>query len=1283
MSFKSTFTLSEVYNKQLSGVWPTAFYDYFEKTSLLIGTNEVTYIDDASTNKWMLTPTSARASNEHPYQPGYYSNYFATSADYVTTSAVFMGATAFTLECWVNTVNKTAYAGLCKNGATAEWSVTDIFVIGLDSSGNSIWIYGGSGTLTLNGTTTVTDGKWHHIAFVYDGTNYKLYIDGILNASQALAAMSQTARVHNIGSDIRNSRSWVGHISNFRLVNGIALYSSNFVPPTSPLTIIPGTAILACMDSYHVERSNPTTMVVSGVPSIKSFTPFSSTIPSLYSSYGSAYINSALLNNTAFTGANFGTSADFTIESWMKWGATTASNQTSYEFYGTTRTIIGRTSTGLRLYLNGTERGFSYTFIPGVWYHIAVVRSLLAVYVYINGKLANTPFTQAVNYASTTLSIGRNYDAGEIAAGLSLSDFRVVNGTAVYGGNFIPPTAPLTAITNTTLLTFQNDNEIVNSTFYDSSSAKNLITIAGTPAQGTFSPISANGWSNYLNNSGYLKTASYNVECSGNFTFECWAYITAYGSTSAFFTVGSEASGRLYFALTGSGGQPWVNVYGGADYSWGTSTSVPLNAWTHIAWVRVGSTVTCYVNGISIGTNTISGTVGNGGGVTIGANPSGGYLWTGYLSDVRLVNGAALYTSNFLPPTNALTAVPGTILLTCQNNRFKDNSVNAIALTITSTPSIQPFSPFYPAQKAIGTTVDYVGNSNYFPTTSDYLTVSMGDGQMFRTSDFTVEMWAYNTGTAHNLLTAATSSSSWSLLTYSSQLYWQENGGNLLNVGSIVLNTWSHFAVCRVSGVLKVFINGVQLYSAANTFDYTNNSTARYIGPTGGSGGVYISNVRVVKGTAVYTSSFIPPTAPLTAIPGTVLLTCQDSLFRDNSINALTFTQTGSPQIQSLTPFTATTTAQYDIIENGSMYFNGGNERLDIPSSPLLGMGTFDFTIEGWVYPTASSQFTLISMTGNSIQVFTSGGTLYWYNSAIGQVSGGTVVLNTWQHIAFSRNNGVVRGYLNGVQVISVATTTNFAAGTAEIGRNGTNNGGSFGYISSVRVVKGTALYIASFTPPTILKDVPGTVLLVKGANAGMYDATGRNNISTIADTKLRTSIKKYGNNSMYFDGTGDYLTLPANPNLNFGTGDFTIEAWVYLTAQNTYATILSSATAAYSGSACAFRVDGLTPMINVAPGGGSNTATGPNLSLNQWTHVAVTRSGTTIKVFTNGVAGTPLTLATAFQFNDNNGSRIGGGNWDTTSSNIFGYIDDLRAIGGAAKYTTNFTPPPRLGLLP
>jgi hypothetical protein len=119
MSFKSTFTLSEVYNKQLSGVWPTAFYDYFEKTSLLIGTNEVTYIDDASTNKWMLTPTSARASNEHPYQPGYYSNYFATSADYVTTSAVFMGATAFTLECWVNTVNKTAYAGLCKNGATA------------------------------------------------------------------------------------------------------------------------------------------------------------------------------------------------------------------------------------------------------------------------------------------------------------------------------------------------------------------------------------------------------------------------------------------------------------------------------------------------------------------------------------------------------------------------------------------------------------------------------------------------------------------------------------------------------------------------------------------------------------------------------------------------------------------------------------------------------------------------------------------------------------------------------------------------------------------------------------------------------------------------------------------------------------------------------------------------------------------------------------------------------------------------------------------------------------
>ena len=1303
MSFKTTFTLSEVYNKQLSGIWPTAFYDYFEKTSLLIGTNETTFITDASTNKWALTPLASvnllKAKNEHPYQPGYYSTFFATSADYVTTSAIFMSATAFTVECWVNTTNKTAYAGICKNGAAAEWTVTDIFVIGLDSSGNSIFIYNGTGALSLNGTMTVTDGKWHHIALVYDGTNYKLYIDGILNASQALAAMSQTARVHNIGSDIRNSRSWVGHISNFRIVNGTALYSSNFVPPTSPLTAIPGTAILTCMDSYHAERITPFTRSVAGVPSIRTFTPFSSSIPSIYSSYGSANINNSSLNNTAFTGANFGTSADFTIESWMKWGATTASNHTSYEFNGTTRTIIGRSSTGLRLYLTGTEKGFAYTFIPNVWYHIAIVRSLLTYYVYINGVLATAAFTHAGNHSYTTLTIGRNFDTAEIAVGLSLSDFRIVNGTAVYGGNFIPPTAPLTAIRDTTLLTFQNDKEIANSTFYDDSSMKNLLTVNGTPTQGTVSPISANGWSGSFNGSSDFLTAPANSALSmgtGDFTWEMWIYPTSSVSTNGMlfgYRSGSNTSPFLFYSTT-------QIIFGDDSANIITYTGVPpIGSWTHIAVSRAGTALKMFINGIVVGSATNSTNFSDASLRYVGAmNTTSPYYFPGHISNLRIVKGIAVYTTSFTPPTAPLTAIPGTVLLALQDNRFKDNSLSNNALTVTGTPKIQPFSPFYPSQKTIGTTVDYVGNSTYFNGSTDYLSTPSGIASFGSGSTayaFTAEAW-FNTSAPATDQTViskyASGSSGWAIRLNASKLIVYLTGDSTTIVGTttLVAGTWYHVALSGSPGNWKLFLNGVQEGATQTSSVTLGDGAAIQIGRV--SNVVYfigyIASVRVVLSVIVYTTNFTPPTAPLTAIPGTILLTCQDSLFKDLSGNSVVITVAGTPKISPVTPFTTTTSTQYDIIDNGSMYFNGTNDYVGIPSSPSIGMGTFDFTVEGWIYPTASSQFTLIAMTGNSIQIFISSLTLYWYNSAIGQVSGGTIVLNAWQHIAFSRNNGVVRGFLNGVQVISVATATDFAAGTAEIGRNGTNNGGSFGYISSVRVIKGIGLYIAPFTPSTVLRDVPGTVLLLKGNNAGIYDATGRNNLITVGDAKTSQVIKKYGNNSMYFDGTGDYISILAQPNFNFGTGDFTIEGWAYTT---TVATAYQAIISQRSGDATATVGWSMQFATNTFTTNFTNGTTAysivhqTTIAVNTWYHVALVKSGTSVNIYLNGIASSsPQTVASTYAVTGSGTTvYVGYASSGSAISPFNGYIDDLRITKGVARYITSFTPPPRLGLVP
>jgi hypothetical protein len=103
------------------------------------------------------------------------------------------------------------------------------------------------------------------------------------------------------------------------------------------------------------------------------------------------------------------------------------------------------------------------------------------------------------------------------------------------------------------------------------------------------------------------------------------------------------------------------------------------------------------------------------------------------------------------------------------------------------------------------------------------------------------------------------------------------------------------------------------------------------------------------------------------------------------------------------------------------------------------------------------------------------------------------------------------------------------------------------GYISDIRVVKGTAVYTTTFTPPTApLNAITNTSYLLKFTNAGIYDHAMLNDLETVGNAQVSTSVVKYGTGSMYFDGAGDYLSRPASSLYALGTGDFTIEAWVY-----------------------------------------------------------------------------------------------------------------------------------------
>ena len=207
---------------------------------------------------------------------------------------------------------------------------------------------------------------------------------------------------------------------------------------------------------------------------------------------------------------------------------------------------------------------------------------------------------------------------------------------------------------------------------------------------------------------------------------------------------------------------------------------------------------------------------------------------------------------------------------------------------------------------------------------SSYDTINMsvpGDSDFgFGTGDYTIEFFVYkykdkNYTTYYDQRTASQSAASNTPFLYSDSggtLYFHfANANRISGTGtSLAAGAWSHVALCRSSGSTKLFVNGTQIGS---TYSDNNN----YVTPAsnwsiGGSleQSLYnveavMSNVRVVKGSALYTSNFTAPTSALTAVSGTVLLALQgDDPFVDNSSSGHSLTNNGAKAV-SFGPFDA------------------------------------------------------------------------------------------------------------------------------------------------------------------------------------------------------------------------------------------------------------------------------------------------------------------------------------------------------------------------------------------
>ena len=432
----------------------------------------------------------------------------------------------------------------------------------------------------------------------------------------------------------------------------------------------------------------------------------------------------------------------------------------------------------------------------------------------------------------------------------------------------------------------------------------------------------------------------------------------------------------------------------------------------------------------------------------------------------------------------------------------------------------------------------------------------------------------------------------------------------------------------------------------------------------------------------------------------------QNNTFLDGSTNNFTVTRNGNTTQGSFNPFVST--YPYSVATNGgSGYFDGTGDYLTVPDSTAFTLGTNDFTIECWVYPTTTGSTGYLAGQANaafsstSFTIARGGATtvtaaVYIAGVNFDATSTLTVPINVWTHVAFVRNGIITRLYINGVQsgTNSLVTTQSVdnSSGTVGVGAAGDYTGQRFaGYISNFRLVNGTCLYPSgtTFTPPTApLTAVTNTALLLGMSNGAIYDNAILNNLETVANAQISTSVFKYGTGALKFNGTTDYLSTPAKTAFVLGSSDFTIEMWVYFNSLANSPLFCAQTNSALSALSFYMNVSSTGSFSTPVQDSGGiykniSSSTGV-IAAGSWYHVALVRDGNTNRQYINGVqtgsiSVTGFTVRTSTDF-------LGVGSSAYAAQYLDGYIDDFRFTKGICRYPsgTTFTPPtaafPNLG---
>lgn len=394
---------------------------------------------------------------------------------------------------------------------------------------------------------------------------------------------------------------------------------------------------------------------------------------------------------------------------------------------------------------------------------------------------------------------------------------------------------------------------------------------------------------------------------TGPFTIDLWFSAASFPSSSGQASLIQQADSSARDSSLGGAGLVlmgdrlyFVGTVGGTTYHPFYNNSVrsaqlQTNTWYHAATVRNGNTITLYLNGVTQGSIVVSGAANTStSNVALGRyGEFNGNYFNGWLDEVRITNGLARWTANFIPASiidgGGGGAVSGNTILLLHGTTVTNGgsptgggpgtqiwddggALFGNSNTFVDSTGRHQVSAFGNAQSSTAQS-KFGGSSILFDGNGDYASIPDSADWDFGTGDFTIDFWTNFTSVPDtdvflDIGNGEGNAGGLRIIYFSAVSGIQVHNlsaGPRVFPWTPVTNTWYHIAIVRSAGVLRVFVNGSQIGSNQEYAQNLSGSTAGVkIGSWHSIGGyipAYMDEIRIMKGTAAWTSNFTPPSA--------------------------------------------------------------------------------------------------------------------------------------------------------------------------------------------------------------------------------------------------------------------------------------------------------------------------------------------------------------------------------------------------------------------------------------